>query len=197
MGFDVALALGGNLGEPERTLRSALIRLAPTVEIRALSSLYLSPPAGGEGQPDYFNATLVGRTALAPEELLAVCKRIEWLAGRRLGQRNAPRPLDIDLLLHGSHRSSRAEITLPHPRLLERAFVVVPLAEIAPDLRLPPTGRRADEVAARLKPGSGIRRVGWSEPLPLLSSALPDVAPSRTEPNKAMPGPATDREPRC
>lgn len=116
-------------------------------------------------QPDYLNTAAVGRTGLAPEALLAVCKALELEAGRRRrpqDPRFGPRPLDVDVLLWGDRVSDRPELTLPHPRLRERRFVLEPLAEIAPDLRVPPDGVTVSELLARLG-DQGVARAGWSE----------------------------------
>lgn len=98
--------------------------------------------------------------------MLALAKALEHAAGRRPGPRFGPRPLDIDLLLHGGRTSVAPELTLPHPRLRERRFVLEPLAEIAPDLPVPPDGVTVLELLARLPPEAGIERVGWRHPSP-------------------------------
>jgi 7,8-dihydro-6-hydroxymethylpterin-pyrophosphokinase len=103
----------------------------------------------------------VGSTGLAPEALLAVCKALERAAGRQRGLRFGPRPLDVDILLWGDRVSDRPELTLPHPRLRGRRFVLEPLAEIAPDLRVPPDGVTVSELLARLG-DQGVVRAGWS-----------------------------------
>lgn len=95
---------------------------------------------------------MLARTALEPADLLAVAKALELAAGRRPGVRFGPRPLDVDLLLYGDRQSSAPELTLPHPRLRERRFVLAPLAEIAPDLRVPPDGATVRELLSRLPP---------------------------------------------
>lgn len=95
--------------------------------------------------------------------MLALAKALELAAGRRRGERFGPRPLDVDLLLYGDLQSSDPELTLPHPRLRERRFVLEPLAEIAPDLRVPPDGARVGDLLARLPPGERVERIGWPE----------------------------------
>lgn len=92
-------------------------------------------------------------TSLQPGDLLSVCKALELAAGRRRGVRFGPRPLDVDLLVYGDLQIATPELTLPHPRLRERRFVLAPLAEIAPDLRIPPDGARVADLLARLPPG--------------------------------------------
>lgn len=114
-------------------------------------------------QPDFFNTAVVGRTALAPEAVLGIAKAIELAAGRRPGPRNAPRPLDIDLLLYGQLCSAAPELTLPHPRLTERRFVLAPLDEIAPDLAVPRTGATAGELLRRLPAAAPpVERLVWA-----------------------------------
>lgn len=129
----VFVALGANLGDPQSALRRALaeLELLPQTTLVRSSSLYRSAPIDSSG-PDYLNAVAELRTALGPYELLKALQRIEQAAGRERPYRNAPRTLDLDLLLYGELRQDDPVLTLPHPRMLERAFVLVPLAEIAP-----------------------------------------------------------------
>ncbi len=136
------VGLGANLGDAMVTLRTALIDIAalPGVEIVAQSSWYRSAPVDAQG-PDFLNAVAAMRTTLSPHELLAGLQAIEHRYGRERPYRNAPRTLDLDLLLHGDAVLHSPELTLPHPRAHERAFVLAPLAEIAPDLMLPGLGR--------------------------------------------------------
>ena len=105
---------------------------------------------------------MLASASLEPGELLALAKALELAAGRRRGERFGPRPLDVDLLIYGDMQSSAPELTLPHPRLRERRFVLEPLAEIAPDLRVPPDGARVGDLLAALPPGEAVERVGWS-----------------------------------
>jgi 2-amino-4-hydroxy-6-hydroxymethyldihydropteridine diphosphokinase len=164
----VALALGGNQGPVERTLRLALRRLGDALGPLAVASLYRSRAMSPIPQPDYLNTAALARTTLPPEAVLALAKALERTAGRRReagGARFGPRPLDIDLLIYDDLRSDAAEMTLPHPRLRERRFVLAPLAEIAPDLPVPPDGAPVRELLARLAPEpGGLERVapaGW------------------------------------
>ena len=138
---DAFVALGANLGDPVATLRAAMAELAalPASELVRRSGLYRSAPVDALG-PDYLNAVVWLRTALAPHGLLAQLQRIEQAHGRVRGAPNAPRTLDLDLLLHGASRLDTPGLTLPHPRLHRRAFVLAPLAEIAPLLELPGIG---------------------------------------------------------
>jgi 2-amino-4-hydroxy-6-hydroxymethyldihydropteridine diphosphokinase len=165
----IALGLGGNLGGPgeiEAALRLALERLRESLGELKVASLYRGPavaPRGGEPQPDFLNTAAVGRTALAPEAVLAIAKALEVAAGRRPGPRYGPRPLDVDLLLYGNLRSAAPELTLPHPRLAERRFVLAPLAEIAPDLPIPALGASPSELLRRLPAAAPpVERLAWS-----------------------------------
>jgi 2-amino-4-hydroxy-6-hydroxymethyldihydropteridine diphosphokinase len=127
------VALGANLGDAERALREAfdaLSRLPDTVLVRR-SSLYRTAPVDSSG-PDYVNAVAEISTRLTAPELLAHLQRIEADAGRERTYRNAPRTLDLDLLLFGDARVASPALEVPHPRMHERAFVLVPLAQIAP-----------------------------------------------------------------
>jgi 2-amino-4-hydroxy-6-hydroxymethyldihydropteridine diphosphokinase len=157
------LALGSNLGNRLANLQDALHRLGPWVSVEAVSALYESDPVGPPGQPPYFNAVADARTALAPLDLLRLAKRVEWALGRRPGPHWGPRPVDIDLLLLDGVRLDTPALALPHPRIEERAFVLTPLADVAPDLILPRSGLVVAAVAERAGRG-GLRRIagaGW------------------------------------
>jgi 2-amino-4-hydroxy-6-hydroxymethyldihydropteridine diphosphokinase len=130
------VGLGANLGDARATLREAVKRLRglPGTRLVAVSSLYRTAPIDSSG-PDYLNAVAALDTALAPEALLAALQAIELQHGRERPYRNAPRTLDLDLLLHGTARRDTPALTLPHPRLHERAFVLHPLLELDAGLR--------------------------------------------------------------
>jgi len=154
------IALGANLGEPRRMLSWARERMTELGEVVAASALYRTTPVGGpEGQPDYLNAAIALRTDLEPEELLAGLLRIEREAGRERRERWGPRLLDLDLLAYGDRVLDRPGLTLPHPRLMERAFVLAPLADIAPEWPHPVTGVTAGEALTHLDL-SGVARLG-------------------------------------
>lgn len=127
------VGLGANLGDAQATLRRAVraIHALPGVWPLACSSLYRSAPVDAQG-PDFLNAVLAVRAAGSPELLWRSLAQLEQAEGRERPYRNAPRTLDLDLLLHGDARLSTPDLTVPHPRLHERAFVLVPLAQIAP-----------------------------------------------------------------
>jgi 2-amino-4-hydroxy-6-hydroxymethyldihydropteridine diphosphokinase len=129
------VALGANLGDAAQTLRDALHTLgcAPGIRLVQASSLYRTEPLQASG-PDYINAVAEVATTLTAPELLAALQAIENGAGRERPYRNAPRTLDLDLLLYGSARIDSPDLTVPHPRMWTRAFVLVPLHQIAPGL---------------------------------------------------------------
>lgn len=128
------VGLGANLGDARAALQAAVRALQDLVGPDALtvSSLYSSAPIDSSG-PDYLNAVACLRTTLCAPDLLAALQRIENAAGRERPYRNAPRTLDLDLLLYGSARIDSPRLTVPHPRMYQRAFVLLPLAELAPD----------------------------------------------------------------
>lgn len=131
----VFVGLGANLGDALRTTRDALLQLGrlPQTACVAASALYRSAPVDAAG-PDYINAVAELRTQLSPGELLAQLQAMEQRFGRERPYRHAPRTLDLDLLFYGERRLASPLLTLPHPRLHERAFVLAPLAELAPAL---------------------------------------------------------------
>jgi len=136
------VALGSNLGNPLATVDEAIEALAALRGsiLRAMSSLYRTAPVGLKRQPDFINAVVALDTRLEPRELLDELFKVEARFGRERSIRNAPRTLDLDLLLYGELVQADAGLTLPHPRMHERAFVLAPLAEIAPGLVVPGQG---------------------------------------------------------
>lgn len=159
------IGLGANLGDPRRQLAEALARLAvlEEVEVLKVSTFYLNPPLGPPGQPWYVNAVAQVRTRLEPEELLRVLLRVEEDLGRVRGERWGPRIIDLDLLLYDGVIMSGPELALPHPEMHRRAFVLVPLAEIAPQAWHPVLEKTAAELLtdmdkaarAKVQPASG------------------------------------------
>lgn len=126
------IGLGANLGDAVESIRAAAEQLARAGRVGARSSLYRTPAWGVTDQPPFVNAALALDTALEPQALLAVCKEIERELGRRPSFRWGPRAIDLDILAYDDRRIDEPELTIPHPRLAERAFALVPLAEIAP-----------------------------------------------------------------
>jgi 2-amino-4-hydroxy-6-hydroxymethyldihydropteridine diphosphokinase len=139
------VGLGSNLEHPRRQLGKALARLDALDGVRVLrvSPFYETAPVGGVPQPDYVNAVALVATSLAPHALLARMQAIERRQHRRRDGntvRNAPRTLDLDLLLYGARRIGNPRLTVPHPRMHERAFVLKPLTDLAPAVRIPGRG---------------------------------------------------------
>lgn len=146
---EIILGFGGNLGDPATTIHAALHRLAwEGVVIVTRSRLYRTTPWGPVAQPDFLNGCAIGRTDLGPRDLLSLTQRIEIEFGRDRDVRWGPRTLDIDILTYGDATLDEQGLTIPHPRLTERAFVLVPLSEIAPDRLI--SGRAVREWAARV-----------------------------------------------
>ncbi|MBM3366677.1 MAG: 2-amino-4-hydroxy-6-hydroxymethyldihydropteridine diphosphokinase [Betaproteobacteria bacterium] len=143
------VGIGANLGEPRRQIEAALDELnrVPRTRVARRSSLYRSAPVGHADQPDFLNAVARLETGLAAEALLGELQAIERRHGRERSFTNAPRTLDLDLLLHDAGAISAPGLTLPHPRMHERAFVLAPLSEIAPDAEVPGHGRAAELLA--------------------------------------------------
>lgn len=140
----VHIALGSNLGDRRALLTAALdaLRANPAVRVLAVSTFIETAPVGGPpGQGAYLNGAVAIETDLAPAALLAELKAIERSLGRRDGPRWGPRPVDLDILFYADTILDTPDLVIPHPRLRERRFVLKPLAEIAPDLRDPVTGR--------------------------------------------------------
>ncbi|MDD2882405.1 MAG: 2-amino-4-hydroxy-6-hydroxymethyldihydropteridine diphosphokinase [Rhodoferax sp.] len=127
------IALGGNMGDAPTTVRTAITQVAamPQTRLVSASGLYRSAPVDASG-PDFVNAVIGVQTHLNAHELLMQLQHLETLAGRKRPYLNAPRTLDLDLLLYGDARIDSPQLVVPHPRMMQRAFVLVPLAEIAP-----------------------------------------------------------------
>lgn len=141
---NAALGLGGNVGDPVQAMSSALQALDARDDctVISVSRLYRTPPWGKTDQADFFNSCALVRTSLPPEELLAVCLDLERAMKRVRLERWGPRTLDIDILTYEGVQMQTETLVLPHPRMLERAFVLMPLADIAPDLQI--NGRPVD-----------------------------------------------------
>jgi len=156
------LGLGSNVGDSAGHLRAAIVLLRERgVEVEAVSSAYVTEPVGEVlDQPDFLNAAIRVRTELGPESLLDVCKAVEAERGRSLdAPRHSPRPLDVDLLLLGDTELRTERLTLPHPEVTSRRFVLAPLLELDPDLTLPDGTRLAGALDA-LPAGQRVQRAG-------------------------------------
>ena len=149
MSVIAAIGLGANLNDPAAQVEYAFAELdrLPATRLLARSSLYASAPVGYVDQPDFINAVALVETRLAPRALLAGLLDIEHRHGRERSFRNAPRTLDLDLLLYGNANFHEEGLSLPHPRMCERAFVLLPLLEVDPDCVIPGRGRAADRLA--------------------------------------------------
>lgn len=155
----VYLGLGANVGNRLANLRMALARLQTLARLEDVSSLYETQPQGVTGQPLFFNAVCRASTGLEPQALLRFLKNLEWEIGRRPGgQMWGPRPIDLDILLYDDRVVDAAELKVPHPRLAERAFVLVPLCELAPELRHPLLGKTMKELLASVGK-KGVRKI--------------------------------------
>lgn len=152
----VYLALGSNLGNREANLERALDLLSQRLRIKRVSSVYQTDPVGDIAQPRFLNQVCQAETTLSPQELLSLAEGIEKKLGRRVTKANAPRPMDIDILFYDSEIIETPELVIPHPRLTERAFVLIPLAEIAPQLEHPKIGITIKELKEKLKEKQGV-----------------------------------------
>ncbi len=146
----VFLALGSNLGDRAANLRRAFTALAPDIQVDLVSRCYETEPAYVLDQPRFYNLVCRAQTALEPSLLLRRLKALETELGREPGRRYGPRLVDLDLLLYDDIMLETPELTLPHPRLPERAFVLVPLAELAPEVVHPRLGLTIDALCRRL-----------------------------------------------
>jgi 2-amino-4-hydroxy-6-hydroxymethyldihydropteridine diphosphokinase len=155
------VATGSNLGDRDAHLAGAVaaLRRSRGVRVLAVSPLYETEPEGGPPQGRYLNGAVALATTLSAAELLERLHAIEAAAGRRRGPlRDAPRTLDLDLLLYGEEKIDAPGLSVPHPRLHRRVFVLEPLADLAPELVHPVLGLTISELASRLRPTSTVRR---------------------------------------
>ena len=153
------LGLGSNLGDREENLRQALTLLSLKVNLEEVSSVYETEPVGYKEQPLFLNLVCRITTNLPPEELLHFAKDIETSMGRVSSEQvNLPRPIDIDILFYDNKIMETQDLTIPHPRLHDRAFVLIPLNEIAPDLVHPKLGKSIARLADAVKGQKGVRK---------------------------------------
>ncbi|WP_319528946.1 2-amino-4-hydroxy-6-hydroxymethyldihydropteridine diphosphokinase [uncultured Cohaesibacter sp.] len=149
-GVEVYLSLGGNIGDPSITIEETLASLSRRSGIKVVtrSPFYRTPPWGKTDQPDFVNACAIIRTTLSPPQLLKTCLALEKRMGRLRGERWGPRIIDIDILTYGEESVDEQDLTIPHPLITERAFVLVPLKDIAPNFTL--GGTHIDEMLAKV-----------------------------------------------
>src|SRR5215213_5551766 len=154
----VYLALGTNLGNRLANLKQAIAALTPQLDVKATSQVYETPPWGFEDQPKFLNQVIKAKTYLNPEPLLKHLKRLEVALGRKESFTNGPRLIDIDILFYDDLVLENPSLVIPHPRLHERGFVLLPLMDIAPDLIHPVNKKSVREMAAQCKV-EGIEKV--------------------------------------
>ncbi|WP_420628121.1 2-amino-4-hydroxy-6-hydroxymethyldihydropteridine diphosphokinase [Candidatus Leptofilum sp.] len=152
----IYLGLGTNLGDRAANLQAAIEALAEAMVITAVSPIYQTPPWGVTNQPDFLNLCLAAQTNLPPVDLLTFVKNLEIELGREPAERWGPRLIDIDLLFYANQIIETEQLTIPHPRLHERAFVLRPLADIAPEFVHPRLGSTIAQLATAVD-GEGIR----------------------------------------
>ncbi len=155
-GVTAYLGLGSNMGDRQENLEKALYFLSQRLRIEKMSSIYDTEPVGNIDQPRFLNLVCKVFTYLTPQALLTLSKGIESKLGRVFGKLNAPRPVDIDILFYGDQIIETPELVIPHPRLMERAFVLVPLVQIDPDLVHPVTGKTVKELLKGLTEVQGV-----------------------------------------
>jgi len=158
----VILALGTNLGQRRANLQLALDTLGEVLTIEAVSPIYETEPWGFTDQPDFFNACLLGLTKLSPHDLLDTCKSIEQRLGRQAGSKWGPRLIDIDMIFYGQLILDNGKLKIPHPQLDQRAFVLAPLADIAPDWSHPESNQSVADLLENVDE-STVRRLPRSE----------------------------------
>jgi len=157
----VFLGLGSNLGDRVETIRKAkeMVSSIPGVSVAVSSSLYVTEPVGISDQPMFINAVLEIETDLSPEELFFELKDIEAKLGRTETIRWGPRVIDIDILLFGDRIVEEEDLTIPHPEMAKRGFVLVPLCEIAPEIKHPRLKKKIKELVDRLGDISGVEKI--------------------------------------
>jgi 2-amino-4-hydroxy-6-hydroxymethyldihydropteridine diphosphokinase len=155
----IYLALGSNLGKRRKNLKTALQALPPQAQVSAISQVYETAPAYVLDQPTFLNMAAAGQTSLSPEELLAHLQQIERQMGRQRIQRHGPRLIDLDILFYDDLVLDTPTLTIPHPRLHERGFVLRPLADLAPELVHPVLNQSVQALLDALPGDDGVLRV--------------------------------------
>ncbi|MEK7106888.1 MAG: 2-amino-4-hydroxy-6-hydroxymethyldihydropteridine diphosphokinase [Patescibacteria group bacterium] len=156
--MEIYLGLGSNLGDRAMNLRNALSKLALTIKIDAVSPVYETEPLYLKNQPKFLNITCKGQTELSPRETLNFIKNVEKESGRIETERFGPRIIDIDLLFYGTEQIKEPGLIVPHPGIIERAFVLFPLSDIAPDFVHPVFGSTIKELKSKLDASSGVEK---------------------------------------
>lgn len=154
----VYLGLGSNMGDRQKNLDTTLELLAQRMKLGKISSIYDTEPVGVPPQPRFLNLVCQAFTRLEPKALLTLAKGIEVRLGRS-GNSSSPRPIDIDILLYGNTVINTSELVIPHPRMAERAFVLIPLAEIAPDLVHPVLKKTVKELLKNITEKQGVLKL--------------------------------------
>jgi 2-amino-4-hydroxy-6-hydroxymethyldihydropteridine diphosphokinase len=160
---DVYLGLGSNLGDRRANLSKALKALGKRLDIVGVSSVYETEPVGYAEQPLFLNAVCMVQTDIGPMQLLTLIKGVESIMGRKTSFPNSPRVIDIDIILYGDLIMVDPELTIPHPRMAERAFVLIPLLELAPHLVHPFTGETIEDLLAKIGGKDGVKKSGKLE----------------------------------
>jgi 2-amino-4-hydroxy-6-hydroxymethyldihydropteridine diphosphokinase len=155
----VYLSLGSNIGDRSANLQAAIDKLSSWGKVMAVSSFYETEPVEVAGQPWFLNCAVILDTEKMPKQLMASILDLEQQMGRRRTQQKGPRTIDVDILLFGNSIVDTASLTIPHPAMHQRRFVLEPMAEIAPDLRHPVFKRTMRELRDSLPPGQGVRKV--------------------------------------
>ena len=167
----IFLGLGSNLGSREQNLGKGLKLLARSLEMVETSSIYETEPWGYSEQAPFLNMVCQVRTDKTPEELLSLCQTVELAVGRKPTFRYGPRALDMDILGYGDRVIATPTLEVPHPRMAERAFVLVPLLEIAPDWKHPLLGKSVPQLLNEAPGAEGVRL--WAESLKVASKERP------------------------
>jgi len=156
--IEAYLGLGSNMGDRSANLNEAMELLSRKLQVEKVSAVYDTEPMENTDQARFLNMVCRVHTRIEPAGLLALAKGIETKMGRVPGKRNSPRPIDIDILFYGDQVMETSQLAIPHPRIAERAFVLVPLAEIAPDFKHPVSGQTMKELLAGITEKQGVFR---------------------------------------